>query len=243
MRTRLFNNQDPSIEPRIVFPSPIYMDVLDSYFLNAGDRELVSKIYEFAQEQGCDLKFVDNLAWELGGYRRRDNGKDQASFNRGYQFDTQGHEVFYDFTQTDAATARRILQGDGIKTTQVDQGFLRHTLNKDYGSMYHPDFDFLEEVVNRFSMQAVDLPPLGSKFDRYLPLEKNFIRTLSKNIRLKKPVTTDVPDDVLIRNKKGLTLKTPPTETFRDIIYRTFPSAFNKYLIPTLFDMLARLRR
>lgn len=92
-------------------------------------------------------------------------------------------------------------------------------------------------------MKAVDLPPLGSKFDRYQPLEKNFIRTLSKDIRFKRPVTTDIPDDLLIKNKKGHIIKKAAPETLRDIIHRTFPSAFNKYLIPTLFDMLARLRR
>ncbi|WP_397451807.1 hypothetical protein [Pseudomonas sp. NA-150] len=204
LRQRLWLTNDPNYRlPRVANVTP---GVLNSSpmvnFLTVGDRQLLGKVYEFAQEQGADLGYVDSLGFDLADYREHDNGRYMAPHNKGTAFDVEGHMMFYSFTDKDAATAKRILASEALKTTELDHGFIRLSLDKDYGPMRYSDFEFMEQVINRFSAKGAEVPPLGAKFEKHEYIENNFINTRSKE---KYDLTGDTP--VLLKNKTNGKLK------------------------------------
>lgn len=227
--TRLFFSKDSSYEPKVITERTAITERMScAYFLTQDDRKLIAEMYEYVQDQGADLAFVDDYAFELGYYRQDDNGQRVGPSNRGHYFDREGHMVSFSFTDKDATTAKRILESDGIKTTRLDQKFLRHQLDKDYGALHHSDFDFLEQVVNKFSAKGDDVPPLGAKFSRIQYLNNNYVEHLSKEVYFKKgsKKITDAndPNTVLAKKKKNA-LNTKP-ESVQDMFRRVMAKAF-----------------
>jgi hypothetical protein len=226
---RLFFIKDSSYEPRIITERTAITERMScAYFLTNDDRKLIAEMYEYVQDQGADLAFVDEYAFKLGYYRQGDNGQLVGPQNRGYHFDLEGHMVSVSFTDKDAATAKRILEGEGIKTTRLDQKYLRHQLDKDYGAMGHSDFDFLEQMINKFSAKGDDVPPLGTKFARIQYLDNNYVKHLSKEVyftrKPKNAADANDPNTALNKNKKNA-LNTKP-ETIQDMFRRVMAKAF-----------------
>lgn len=137
MLSRLFGTQNSNTEPPVV--SGVngmdlkHIGMSPQNFLTTSDRALLSDMYEYAQQQGADLQNVDQLAYALGTYRQSNDGRSMSSFNGGNSFDLEGHQLTVSFNEKDAATAARILNGDAINSTKLDQGFLRYTLDPGYG--------------------------------------------------------------------------------------------------------------
>lgn len=225
---RLFFSKDPSYEPRVITERTAITERMScAYFLTQDDRKLIAEMYEYVQDQGADLAYVDQYAFTLGYYRQDDNGQRVGPSNRGHHF-RDGHRVSFSFTDRDAATAQRILDGDGIKTTRLDQKFVRHQLDKDYGALHHSDFDFLEQVINKFSAKGNDVPPLGAKFARIQHLKNNYVEHLSKDVYFKKKSkkTGDANDpNTALNRKKKNAFNTKP-ETVQDMFRRIMAKAF-----------------
>lgn len=78
-------------------------------------------------------------------------------------FDSEGHALTVSFGDKDAATADSILNGDGIKNTTIDTGFLKYELNPDYSDGHFANFQFLEQMVNHFS-NVGSTQPLSPQF-------------------------------------------------------------------------------
>nr|GFD24467.1 hypothetical protein [Tanacetum cinerariifolium] len=89
----------------------------------------------FASDEGADLAYVDDLACSIAKFRLDDNGRRILPQSPGMNFDLDGHEVTYFFTEKNAATATRILQSDGFQTTQLDKAFLQHALDARYSAL------------------------------------------------------------------------------------------------------------
>ncbi|WP_122503576.1 hypothetical protein, partial [Pseudomonas viridiflava] len=149
-------------------------------FLTDNDRQLLGDVYEWAQEQGADLKYVDDLGFRLASYRELDDGRIMVRENTGRSYDGEGHKLYLSFTDKDAASAKRILESDALKTTRLDHGFVRFITDKDYGAMSHNDFDFMEQVISRFSNGKDEPQPLTPRFAKYERLKDNYVKTLSK---------------------------------------------------------------
>lgn len=168
MLSRLFDG----IEPPMLDGSRMSLESLalgDYLFLTRQDRDLLSDVYAYAQEQGMDLTHVDLLAGGIGGYRHFDNGRLRASFNSGGHFNSDGWQLSVSFTEKDAAIASRLLNSPAIATTRFDQDYLRHILDPGFGAMSHGGhLEFLEHVVTRFSADAEKMQPPGNRFSRYL---------------------------------------------------------------------------
>lgn len=190
MISRLFGNSEP---PVAVVPATSQNITQNRHeFLNADDRALISDMYTYAHAQGADLYYVDALAMSLSTYRYYSDGRDLRGGNDGY--DLQGYRVTFDFKQEDAAIASRILSGPAINSTRIDQGFLRHILNPDYGAFSNVGgIPFLERMVNKFSNLEADQLPLGSEFATFkkIKIEDHIVRTTHKHIKLapSKPLT------------------------------------------------------
>ncbi len=138
-------------------------------FLTRDDRAILAEMYDYAQSQGADLKYVDEIANVLGDYRRLNNGKTLIYYNNGNAYDSQGRRQTVSFDDETAAVADRILNGAAINSTRIDQGFLRFQLDPGYGALsttYDPEF--LEQMVIHLSGEAATQPPLDSRFSVYV---------------------------------------------------------------------------
>lgn len=155
-------------------------------FLTHDDRTLFADMYAYAQAQGVDLSYVDRLAANLGTYRHLSDGRQLFGGNSGY--DEEGYRVTFDFKAEDKAIATRVLNGSAINSSRIDQGFLRFILNPDYGAFSNiGGIPFLEKMVNKFSSEGDQQPPLGSEFatfDRKIRIEDYIVRTTDKSNKL-----------------------------------------------------------
>lgn len=244
LKQRLFKGVDPDQRP----PAQINRHLLSSQpkinFLTKDDKTFLSKVYEYAQEQGADLDYADELGRGLADYRA--DQKLKTSLKRGSDLDASGHKVTYSFTAKDAATANRILASQAIKTTQLDRGFIRKTMDEDYGAKNHPDFEFMEKVVNKFSAMADD-SPLGDKFATHSIADKNYVRHVSKDtFKYRKGVDQIVEKTPgkgkgkpgVIRDPSSATPSTLK-EILRGIIFKAIGSG-SKNGLPSLAEFLMR---
>ncbi|TDV97974.1 hypothetical protein BDK62_1044 [Halomonas alkaliantarctica] len=186
-----------------------YMGVLPHHFLTHDDRNLLADIYEFAQKQGADLRHVDMLATDLGSYRKYDNGSLMGNFNDGQQYDSEGRLTTVSFTDADATTAEHIQNSDAFSSTRIDQGFLRYTLDPGHGIGRSSNFEFLEQMVSRFSTKGNDTTPLDPKFSTFAYNENNYIMHTADEVTLNIPRDTssaeeDTSREALMADAKAL---------------------------------------
>ena len=91
MVARVFGNYEPPVAQP---PLTSYNLTQSSYhFLNRDDRAVISQMYAYAQAEGADLAFVDDLAWQLGHYRHLSDGGQQLSHNNGYT--SEGYRITF----------------------------------------------------------------------------------------------------------------------------------------------------
>ena len=212
MLSRLFGTQNSNTEPPVV--SGVngmdlkHIGMSPQNFLTTSDRALLSDMYEYAQQQGADLQNVDQLAYALGTYRQSNDGRSMSSFNGGNSFDLEGHQLTVSFNEKDAATAARILNGDAINSTKLDQGFLRYTLDPGYGALSNTsDFEFMEQMVIKFSDVGAKQMSLPSKFSTfsYRVINESAVFTASKQILNPNPASTFKPQ-IINDNGKWIVL-------------------------------------
>jgi len=211
------------------------------------DRKLLCDVYQFASDEGADLAYVDDLACSIAKFRLDDNGRRILPQSPGMNFDLDGHEVTYFFTEKNAATATRILQSDGFQTTQLDKAFLQHALDARYSALTYLNFEFVEQVVNKFSTVGVNRDDFGTRFSHFQPNQKNWVKHLSKEVY---DLKTRMPLNMASTLKKdagGHESALPGTTNSSGTVSMTVGDAIKKYLeknpLPTLFETIARLRR
>lgn len=188
MLSRLFRTQDTDSPPSVASASAdltrTHLSQNPVDFLTKGDLSLVSDIYAYAKQNGADLTHVDTLAITLGTYRQFDNGKTLSGFN-GSQFDSEGHQLSSSYSPSDTATANRILNGDAIKSTRLDPGFLNYILQPTHALSNMASVDFMEGIVNRFSDRGAETMSLDSKFSAFVTKDSaanSVVITASKEV-------------------------------------------------------------
>lgn len=201
MLSRLFNTTDPNAAPPVLSGingmDKNHIDMSPANFLTKGDRVLVSNMYGFAQQQGADLQYVDQIALTLGHYRQLNDGRMMSSFNSGNSFDLAGHQLTVNYNAKDTAIADNIQNGNAINSTQIDHGFLRYILDPGYGALgFSGDLEFLKQMVVKFSDEGTTNMSLGPKFSTYTPIPVNekAVFTASKEILNPYPAATFVAD-------------------------------------------------
>ena len=212
MLSRLFGTENNGVEPPVISGvngmdlNHIGMSPLN--FLTTSDRALLSDMYDYAHQQSADLQNVDHLAFALGNYRQSNNGRAIYNFNNGNNFDFEGHLRTVSFNEKDTATASRILNSDAINSTRLDQGFLRYTLDPGNGALSNTsDFEFMEQMVIKFSdtgAEQISLPSKFSSFSGRSPSESS-VFTLSKEVLDPNPASTFKPQ-IINDNGKWIVL-------------------------------------
>lgn len=175
-------------EPPVALPPATIFNTLQSAseFLNRDDRALIADMYAYAQAEGADLQYVDRLMRALAIYRNYSDGRQLGSANTG-NYDSDGYRVTYDFKPEGREVASRILNSSAISSTRIDQGFVRYILDPGNGALKNVGgIPFLERMVNKFSSEGADQPPLGSEFStfQHAVMEDHIVRTTHKDIRL-----------------------------------------------------------
>lgn len=248
MMRRVFFSEKPDYKPPFVteFSENTYM-MPCSNFLNQDDRQLIVDMYEYAQEEGADLRYVDGLALNLAWYRYDQDGKYVTPQSAAGHCDRQGHKVIYGFTDRNAATAKRILSSESLSSTRLDQKYIRHKLDADYGVLNHPDLDFMELMINKFSAKGNDSPPLGGLFSQLV--ERNdVVKHVSNEIfyqlggRTGDAIESE-SSDTKTQNNKG---QQAPVETLKDILRRIIFSAMSsnsRNSLHRLVDFIMKSRR
>lgn len=238
LRQRLFHITDPNR----ALPVFVKMErgALGSRvdFLTGNDRQLLGNVYEWAQQQGADLKYVDDLGFRLASYRELDDGRIMVRENTGRSYDGEGHKFYLSFTDKDAASAKRILESDALKTTRLDHGFVRFITDKDYGAMSHNDFDFMEQVISRFSNGKDEPQPLTPRFAKYERLKDNYVKTLSKEKYGDDKENVQNDQGTQSAAKKTTKPKPVTVESLRDDMRAALFKAMNVTSFKSLFALL-----
>lgn len=191
--SRLFGDVgvEPTVQTQLTKET---MALFPVHFLTNDDRNMLSELYARTRQQGVDLRYVDDLARDLGMYRMF--GGVNANLNNGKMFDEAGHTQTFLFTETDTVTADRILSDGGIARTALDQGFLNYELDPGFSFNHGASFDFLEEVVSKFTIGATDASQtFDPKFSAYQPPGRgDFIIKTSSDVVLppSDPDTTNI---------------------------------------------------
>ncbi|MDB6141393.1 MAG: hypothetical protein JWP80_437, partial [Pseudomonas sp.] len=217
LKQRIFDGAEPRHRPLSVANTSASLFMNSADFLTRQDCQLLGEVYAFAQEGGADLQFVDNLGFSLADYRSLHNGERMGPHNNGTAFDSKGHMVSYTFSDKDAVTVKRILASDALKTTQLDQGFIRFQTDIAYAANTYTHYEFMEQVINKFSAKGTDVAPLDASFSRYEHNKRTGIEHLSKEVYefgpngpvRKGTVAANDPSAAL--NQKKNALKTKPT--------------------------------
>ncbi|MEE4340566.1 hypothetical protein V2J66_02990 [Pseudomonas alliivorans] len=243
LRQRLFHITDPNRAVPVLGKADCGALHSGVEFLTRDDRQLLGDVYEWAQEQGADLKYVDDLGLRLASYREADNGRMMVRENTGRSYDGEGHKLYLSFTDKDAASAKRILEGDALKTTRLDHGFVRFITDKDYGSINHNDFDFMEQVINRFSNGKDESQPLTPRFAKYEYLKNNFVRTLSKEKYVDGKESVQEDQGTQSTAKKTTKPKPVTVESLRDDRRAALFKMMNVTSFKSLFALLFGNRR
>jgi hypothetical protein len=248
LMTRVFFCTKPNYEP------PVITELTDNTysmscanFLTKEDRGLFEDMYEYAQEQGADLRYVDALAFSLGYYRQSDNPAHKIPQSMAGHHTLEGRKVVYAFTEKDAATAKRILNSEALNTTRLNEGFIRYTLDQEYGVLGHGDFAFMEKMINTFSATD-DGAPLERRFHNFVDNSNDFVKHVAEEITLHSGGKDERSTDVLLSAKSTLTddARSVTPDTLTVLLRRVILSAINPNGINglrTLADVIARRNR
>lgn len=160
MMSRLFgdSNANPPIQTQLTTNTIAFKGV---HFLTESDRSMLSDLYAKAQRDGVDLRYVDDIARDMGDYRMFSGV--MGNRNNGNSFDSEGRKQTFKFIEEDAETASRILNGAGIASSSLGSGFLKYELDPGFSFSHRVHFDFLEDVVNKFGSDAT----FDAKFASY----------------------------------------------------------------------------
>lgn len=226
MLSRLFVSESAALRIETTLTKET-LGLSDRTFLTAADRDMLADLYGMAHQQGIDLRYVDDLADDLGHYRMFN--KVAINVNGGLSFDEAGHVQTFLFTEIDTATANRILSGDSMLSSPFEAGFLHFELDPGYSFSHRANFEFLEQVVNQFGKSATSSVGLfDSRFAVYESQGKeNFIVKLSSEVVM----PPSDPDTVNINGVFYIT-ETGHKNGFRMINGEPVKVATNEYGLP-----------
>lgn len=165
-------------------------------FLTQGDRELLADIYEYADNNNIDFKYIRQFASDLGGYRMHDDGKILNNFNNGH-FNGEGYQLAVSFTDKDQATINNILDSQKkLSSSDIDGGFISFMTEPGLSALSHRgSYQFLQYMIE---IKAGIEPSLSTEnfkvFEGFSGVDARYVITTSDK-RLIRP-----EPDVICKN-------------------------------------------
>lgn len=233
LMSRVMRAENPKVEPPVIKEfNETTRKLPTAHFLTTEDRITVAKVFEYAQQQGSDLGYVDQLAGALAQYRKSNNGEQMSMVDIAT---IPGRTKKYEFTSTDKATIERILNSEAFKSTELDAGFIRHATDKNHAHVNHTDFNFLEQVVTKFSAQSDKAEAMGSRFNRYSGPKDYRPQPLNPAVPVDKKKVELIQSDPTRKWGAPATFSLPTIEH----IFRTISKVFGRNAHPGLYEILS----
>ena len=196
-------------------------------FLTGQDREQLTKLYDFASENGIDLAHVDALAWDMAIYRQVNEKSTPGAI-----YDQEGRRVTYAFSEREAAIADRISAGSAKSNTYLDSGFIREILDPVSMPVHGTNLNFLEKAMEVLSpagdageVDASSKQPGFQAGERWAPSDKT-IEKKSEDIQFdhntqqevgKGPVIGESRRDVIKRMVEEFLAKKSESSTYETL--------------------------
>lgn len=175
MLARLFGEDESTYTGRVEAKDS-NVTSLDRY-LTTDDRAMLAEMYEYAQNNGIDLRHVDALAGDLGGYRKF--GTTTGSFGL---YDLEGHAVTVTQSSDNQQIIDRIKASSSLSQTAIDQGFIQSEM---VTGGHAANYAFLERMINVFSSQGRAAEESGNTSPgAYDPNANKLETTVSADVQL-----------------------------------------------------------
>ncbi|MBQ4850528.1 hypothetical protein [Pseudoalteromonas sp. MMG012] len=147
MVKNIFGGNEPEVQSGVDGMSLANVTKSPFEFLTQDDRNLLADIYQYADQNDIDYKYIHRFASDLGGYRKHDDGNMLANYNDGH-FDAKGHQLTVNFTEKDQATIDRLRATDALASTPIDKGFLSFITEPGQSALSHVgNYQFLHHMV------------------------------------------------------------------------------------------------
>ncbi|MBQ4836535.1 hypothetical protein [Pseudoalteromonas luteoviolacea] len=182
----LFGEHEPDVHSKVDGMSLSNLNTHPYEFLTQGDRNLLSEMYQYGEENNVDLKYIRQFASDLGNYRKHDDGKRLSNFNQGH-FDEHGHQLTVQFIQKDQATITDLLAGDALSASPIDKGFISFITEPGTSALSHQgSFQFLQHMVEVTAKTDTSIPASEfSKFQSPTHVGERYIMTKSDSVVIK----------------------------------------------------------
>jgi len=146
-------------------------------YLTTDDRAMLANMYDYAQSNGIDLRHVDALAGDLGGYRKFGTATGSSGL-----YDLEGHAMTITQSTDNQQIIDRIKTSSALSQTTLDQGFIQSEM---VTGGHAANYAFLERMINVFSQgasstAASESTPLAS----YDPGANKLVAQVSKDVQL-----------------------------------------------------------
>ncbi|NOU51711.1 hypothetical protein HG263_14335 [Pseudoalteromonas sp. JBTF-M23] len=179
----IFGDNEPEVQSGVNGMS--HSNVLKSpyEFLTREDRTLLSEMYQYAEQNNVDFKYIKRLASDLGDYRKHNDGKLLGNANEG-TFDSAGHKVTFSFTDKDQATIDELLAGEGLFATKIDKGFISFITEPGQGALSHVgSYQFLQHMAEvTAGLEPSTSADEFSIFKGFASADERYVRTLSEEV-------------------------------------------------------------
>ncbi|MBD1584879.1 hypothetical protein [Pseudoalteromonas sp. S16_S37] len=164
-------------------------------FLTQEDRDLLTQMYQYADHNEVDFKYIQRLASDLGNYRKHDDGKLLGNFNEGH-FDAQGRQLSVEFTDRDKTTVDSLLATQSRASSALDKGFLSFMTDPGRGGISHMgSYQFLHHMVEVTAGEQTSVS--ADTFNKYVSASANDDRYV---LSASKTSTIEFEPDVVCKN-------------------------------------------
>ncbi|MCG7550122.1 hypothetical protein [Pseudoalteromonas sp. Of7M-16] len=179
----LFGGHEPDVSSKVDGMSLSNLNTHPYEFLTKEDRNLLSEMYQYGEQNNVDFKFIHQFANDLGNYRKHNDGKLLSNFNQGH-FDEHGHQLTVQFTQKDQATITDLLASDALSASSIDKGFISFITEPGTSALSHQgSFQFLQHMVEVTAETDPSIPASEfSKFHSPANVSERYIMTKSDTV-------------------------------------------------------------
>lgn len=177
----IFEGNEPEVQSGVDGMSLSNIMKSNYEFLTQEDKALLADVYEYADKNDIDFKYIQQLASDLGNYRKHDNGKILDNFNNGH-FNIEGNQLTVSFTDKDQMTIYSLLDNDGLPSSAIDKGFISFITEPGMGALSHiGSYQFLQHIVEATTGIETSVSADEFKvFEGYPSIDDRYVITASE---------------------------------------------------------------
>lgn len=175
-------------------------------FLTKSDRDLIGKMYDYADQNNIDHQYIRSFAWDLGRYRKLDDGDLLSNFNDG-SYDGEGHKLTLSFLPENEEALSKLESSGAKNSTLLDKGFIDFMSDPGLAGL-NPSgsYEFLSQMASVFNTNDLSTPYNVNQFSSFkVPTSDN--KTMTLNISEKVVLARPEPDIITVNGVTTVTEK------------------------------------